>query len=124
VDILQKYATTIPGKDGFIFRMVPECISSADANSIDKAVCTATATYNRDLKRLATMAGIDKLLSSHIARISFITMAVSSGIDMTTVKNIAGHADLEMTSHYSKYVDNQGNKALEQLEKNIFSKKI
>lgn len=120
VDILQKYAATIPGKDGFIFQMVSECISTADANSIDKAVCTATATYNRDLKRLAKMAGIDKPLSSHIARISFITMAVASGIDMTTVKNIAGHADLEMTAHYSKYVDSHGSAALERLEKNIF----
>jgi site-specific recombinase XerD len=47
-------------------------------------------------------------------------MAVASGIDMTTVKNIAGHADLEMTAHYSKYVDTHGNAALEKLEKNIF----
>jgi integrase/recombinase XerD len=120
LEILEKYSASIPGGDGYVFQMVPESIFNADANSIDKAVCTATANYNRDLKKLAKMVGIDKSLSSHIARISFITMAVASGIDMTTVKNIAGHADLEMTAHYSKYVDNQGNAALERLEKNIF----
>jgi site-specific recombinase XerD len=120
VVLLNKYSKSVTGKDGYIFQMIPEHITMADANSIDKAVCTATATYNRDLKRLATMAGIAKPLSSHIARISFITMAVSSGVDMSTVKNIAGHADLEMTAHYSKYVDNHGNAALERLEKNIF----
>jgi site-specific recombinase XerD len=120
LEILEKYASSIPGKDGYIFQMLPEHISCADANSIDKAICTATANYNRDLKKLAKMACINKTISSHQARISFITMAVASGIDMTTVKNLAGHADLEMTAHYSKYVDNHGNAALEQLEKNIF----
>ena len=120
VEILERYAASTPGKDGYIFQMVPESVSTADANTIDRAVCSATANYNRDLKKLAKMAGIDKEISSHLARISFITMAVASGIDMNTVKNIAGHADLEMTAHYSKYVDNQGNAALERLEKNIY----
>jgi site-specific recombinase XerD len=121
VEILERYAASIPGKDGYIFQLLPESVSTADANAIDRAVDSATATYNRDLKKLAQMAGIDKPVSSHIARISFITMAVASGIDMTTVKNIAGHADLEMTAHYSKYVDVQGDRALERLENNIFS---
>ena len=120
VEIFERYAASIAGKDGYIFQMLPESVSTADANAIDRAVDSATATYNRDLKKLAKMAGIDKPVSSHIARISFITMAVTSGIDMTTVKNIAGHADLEMTAHYSKYVDTHGNAALEKLEKNIF----
>jgi len=97
LEILERYAASIPGKGGYIFQLVPESVSTADANTVDRAVCSATANYNRDLKKLAKMAGIDKEFSSHVARISFITMAVASSIDMTTVKNIAGHADLEMT---------------------------
>lgn len=120
MELLKKYSALLHGKDGYIFQMLPEEVDSADPNSLDKAICSATSIYNRDLKKLGKMAGIDKPLSSHIARISFITLAVSVGIDMTTVQNIAGHADLEMTAHYSKYVDNQGNKALETLERKIY----
>lgn len=89
------------------------------AVELDRAVTLATSTYNKCLKRLGMLAGIQKPLSSHIARISFITMAVSSGVDMTTVQGIAGHSDLEMTAHYSKYVDNQGSMALNVIEKKI-----
>lgn len=53
VEILEKYAASIPGKDGYIFQMVPESDSTADANTVDRAVCSATANYNRDLKKLA-----------------------------------------------------------------------
>lgn len=97
-------------------------LTESDSEALDRAVCLATSTYNKNLKKLSKAANIEKNLSSHIARISFITMAVSSGVDMTTVQGIAGHADLEMTAHYSKYVDNQAFKALEKLETKIFNK--
>ena len=120
--ILNKYSSQIQEADGYIFQMIPENISQNNALKLDRAVGLATAVYNRNLKKLSSLAGIKKNLSSHIARISFITMAVSSGVDMTTVQGIAGHSALEMTAHYSKYVDNQGSNALSMLEKNIFSK--
>jgi len=118
--ILKKYISSIKMQDGYVFQLLPEHVHTGAPEHLDKAVCTATALYNKDLKRLASMAGINKKISSHIARISFITLSVSNGIDLTTVRSVAGHSDLEMTAHYSKYVDNQGNKALETLEKNIF----
>lgn len=121
VEIIQKYISEIPGSDGYIFQLLPEQVHVGPHERLDKAVCSATTLYNRDLKRLAELAKINKRLSSHIARISFVTLSVSNGIDMTTIRNVAGHSDLEMTSHYSKYVDNQGSKALVVLEKNIFS---
>lgn len=122
VKIIQKYIAEIPSADGYVFQLLPEQVNAGQNERLDKAVCSATTLYNRDLKKLAELAGINKNLSSHIARVSFITLSVSSGVDLVTVKNVAGHSDLEMTSHYSKYVDNQGSKALEKLEKNIFPK--
>jgi site-specific recombinase XerD len=102
--------------------MIPDTGKPLTSVELDRAVTLATSTYNQCLKKLAKLAGIQKPLSSHIARISFITMAVSSGVDMTTVQGIAGHADLEMTAQYSKYVDNQASKALEKLEEQIVNK--
>lgn len=119
--IAKRYISQINREDGYVFQMLPESAHLCSALDLDRAVTLATATYNRSLKRLSKMAGIKKSLSSHIARISFITMAVSSGVDMKTVQGIAGHADVGMTAHYSKYVDNQGDIALSILEKKIFS---
>jgi site-specific recombinase XerD len=118
--LLQKYSIKSKLEDGYVFQMIPNTGKPLTSVELDRAVTLATSTYNQCLKKLAKLAGIQKPLSSHIARISFITMAVSSGVDMTTVQGIAGHADLEMTAMYSKYVDNQGSNALSMLEKNIF----
>jgi integrase/recombinase XerD len=122
--LLQKYLSRINGFDGYVFQMIPDHLIESDSEALDKALCLATSIYNKNLKRLSKLAKIDKKVSSHIARISFITMAVSSGVDMTTVQGIAGHSDLEMTAHYSKYVDNQAFKALEKLEQQIVREKI
>lgn len=123
-NLLQKYLSRSRAGDGYVFQMIPDEVAGSNSVALDRAVCLATSVYNKNLKKLSQMAKIDKKLSSHIARISFITMAVSSGVDMTTVQGLAGHADLEMTAHYSKYVDNQAFKALEKLEQQIVREKI
>ena len=117
--LLQKYSIKSELDDGYVFQMIPDTGKPLTSVELDRAVTLATSTYNQCLKKLAKLAGIQKPLSSHIARISFITMAVSSGVDMTTVQGIAGHADLEMTAMYSKYVDNQGHRALKVVENRI-----
>jgi site-specific recombinase XerD len=66
------------------------------------------------------MAGISKTIGSHQARISFVTIAAQNGVPLTTIQGIVCHAKLEMTAHYSKFVDNQGDTALSNLEKSIF----
>ena len=122
--IYQKYASKIDADDGYLFGLIPESAYKGTASMIDKAISTATSIYNKDLKKLAVKAGIKKNITSHIARISFITLAVSSGVDMTTVQGIAGHSDVEMTAHYSKYVDNQGDRALKTIEDKIIQNEL
>jgi integrase/recombinase XerD len=122
--ILKKYLDRIQGDDGFVFGLIPNSFIAAGTESLDRATTIATVLYNRDLKVLGEMAGIKKQMSSHIARTTFITLAISIGIDMTTVRGIAGHSDLEMTAHYSKYIDNQGDIALSDLAQKIFLKKL
>jgi len=118
--LAKRYISQIKGSsDGYVFQMLPDSAHFCSATDLDRAVTLATATYNRSLKRLSKLAGISKNLTSHVARISFITMAVSLGVDMTTVQGIAGHADVGMTAHYSKYVENQGDMALGIVETKI-----
>jgi site-specific recombinase XerD len=121
--LISKYLNSVPEEDGFVFGLISDSLISASTEALDKAVTSATVLYNRDLKALGKLAGVKKSMSSHIARTSFITLAVATGVDLTTVRGIAGHSDLEMTAHYSKYIDNQGDIALSSFAEKIFSKK-
>ncbi len=62
-------------------------------------------TFNRNLKRLTKLATIDKPLSSHCARHSFATLALTAGVPLVTIQHVLGHADIRMTQHYSRLID-------------------
>lgn len=61
--------------------------------------------FNRYLKQLAKKAGIQKHLSSHVARHTFATTALTSGVPLVTIQRVLGHSDIRMTQHYSRLVD-------------------
>jgi len=110
--ILNNYLMKCKNEDDFIFEMVPKNLNTADQIKTDKAITSATAVYNLSLKQIATLAEIKKHISSHSARITFISLAINIGIDIRTVQGIASHSDLKMTSKYAKSVDKNGGDAL------------
>jgi integrase/recombinase XerD len=112
-EMLNKYLVNCNGQNGFIFDMVPPNLDTDDQLKTDRAITSATASYNLALKEIMKMAQIDKQISSHSARITFISLAINMGIDIKTVQNIATHSDLKMTSRYAKNVDTNGGLALE-----------
>lgn len=59
-------------------------------------------TYNLLLKDIAKLAGIEKNLSSHKARYTFVTHARLAGISIEEVSRITGHADSKTTKIYEK----------------------
>jgi len=119
--VLKKYTDKIMEMDGFAFGLLEEKLYGASAVQLDKAITSATAKYNKALKVLAKMAGIGKIVGSHQARISFVTIAAQHGIPLSTIQGLVKHSKIEMTAHYSKFVDNQGDKALMDLEKKIIT---
>ena len=114
--VLVKYLEQIKGDDGYAFGLLEERFNGGSAIQLDKAVTGATQKYNKALKQLAEKAGISKIIGSHQARISFVTIAAQNGVPLTTIQGIVKHSKMEMTAHYSKFVDNQGDKALMDLE--------
>lgn len=123
LEIQNKYAARIKEEDGFVFGMLPINYDKLDPIGKDKAITIATAVYNKYLKIVGEKAGINKKLSSHIARITFITLAVNMGIDLRTIQGVVKHADIAMTAHYSKLVDNSINEALVTFQQEIDLKK-
>lgn len=61
--------------------------------------------FNRRLKILAKKANIDKTLSSHVARHTFATLALTRGVPAITIQKVLGHADQRMTQRYARLID-------------------
>jgi len=116
MSIINKYLIKCKTEDDFIFDMVHKNLDTSDQILTDKAITSATATYNLSLKEIAALAEINKPISSHTARITFISLAINMGIDIRTVQGIASHSDLKMTSRYAKAVDKTGTEALKTFE--------
>ena len=60
---------------------------------------------NAYLKEIATICGIEKNLTFHIARHSFATVFLELGISMESVKAMLGHSDISTTQIYGKITD-------------------
>jgi integrase/recombinase XerD len=56
----------------------------------------------RIVKRLATAAGIDKRISPHSLRHSFITAALDAGVPLRDVQDAASHTDPRTTMRYDR----------------------
>lgn len=56
--------------------------------------------YNAYLKAIADLAGIDKNLTTHIARKTFCCRLLNRGVSINTVAKCAGHSDIKITRSY------------------------
>lgn len=62
--------------------------------------------YNRYIKMLAVMAGINKNVSSHWARHTGATMLLNKGVGLEIVAKVLGHSSTKMTREvYAKLLD-------------------
>lgn len=61
---------------------------------------------NAFLKEIAMMCGINKPLTTHLARHTFATtITLTNGVPIESVSKMLGHKDLRTTQHYAKIVD-------------------
>jgi site-specific recombinase XerD len=56
----------------------------------------------RAIRRLARAASLDKPLSPHGLRHSFVTLALEAGVPLHRVQDAAGHADPRTTRRYDR----------------------
>ena len=60
---------------------------------------------NAYLKEIANLCGIEKNLTTHLARHTFATtVTLSNGVPIETVGKMLGHKNLRTTQHYAKII--------------------
>ncbi|UCH36444.1 MAG: tyrosine-type recombinase/integrase [Armatimonadota bacterium] len=55
---------------------------------------------NRILRRIVARTGLGKRVTPHMLRHTFATHLIRNGVDVRTVQELLGHADLETTANY------------------------
>ncbi|WP_316754620.1 site-specific integrase [Pedobacter aquatilis] len=79
----------------------PYCITKDRALPV-----SSNQKLNEYLKEIATVCGIDKPLSSHIARHTFATtVTLLNGVPMESVSKMLGHTNIRTTQIYAKVLD-------------------
>lgn len=82
-------------------------------------ISAKTALINKELKKIAALAGIDKKISFHTSRHSFAKIAKQKGVDNSKVKELLAHSSLKITEGYMGNFDTAENdKALENIFEN------
>ena len=83
-------------------------------------------TYSRttiysDLRDWAKQANIKKHITFHVARISFVTISISIGLNLFVISKLCGHKDVKTTQIYARMIDDTYIHAINKLE-NAFEK--
>ena len=61
--------------------------------------------YNKHLKTIAKMAGIDKRLTTHVGRHTAAMNLLNDGVPVESVAKILGHTDIKTTQIYAQTLD-------------------
>lgn len=93
LDATADYAKFITQAD--IDRMSPKLLKK-----LQDQISSKTALINKNLKKIAAQANINKPLTTHISRHSFASIAQAAGAESGAIKNILGHSDLATTERY------------------------
>jgi site-specific recombinase XerD len=63
--------------------------------------------YNSHLREMGKVCGIAKRMSSHLARHTFATLALTQGVSIESVSKMLGHSNIKTTQIYSKVTENK-----------------
>ena len=63
------------------------------------------SNINKELKRIAQAAGLEKHISFHTARHTNATLLIYNGVNITTVQKLLGHKSVKTTQVYASIMD-------------------
>lgn len=75
--------------------------------------------YNLRLKAVADHSGLDKNLTSHMARHTFAGICINNGINIEILAQMMGHTDIKTTQIYAKIFNKTVESAFDELERKL-----
>lgn len=111
-EIIDKYKTSDSHPNDFLFPCVKNGTDMNDARTRYRVIGVKTAQTNTNLKKLASMAGIEKRLHFHMSRHTFGTRAVRK-MRIEHVSKIMTHANIKQTQPYAKIVNEDLDNAMD-----------
>ncbi len=112
VGIIKLYKNKDSEPKDFIFPLL-RCADLNNELELFRAISSATAYTNGDLKDIAKLAKINKNISFHTARHTFATRALQKGMRIEYVSKFLGHKDIRETQIYAKIINKELDKAIE-----------
>ena len=95
---------------------------------VDKKVLPVLTNQkmNAYLKEIADLSGINKHLTTHLARHTFATtVTLSNGVSIESVSKMLGHKSLRTTQHYAKILNRKVSEDMQLLKKKLnFQQKV
>ena len=85
----------------FYIRVLPKALAIAEKYG-GRLPVVADQVCNRNLKTIATEAGINKKLTTHVGRHTFATWALRNGVPIERVSRMLGHTKITQTQRYAK----------------------
>ena len=89
--------------DDYIFPILDKEYS--DPIELRKRISSRNVIANKNLQKVAKLAGIQSHISFHVARHSFAHHALTKGMNVYEISKALGHSDLSVTQDYLKSFD-------------------
>lgn len=97
VEILEQYASVVRRPDAFLF---PILTAGSSAKKQDNDIKNFVKSINTPMRAIAAKLGIDKPVTTYVARHSYATMMKNSGAPMAFISESLGHQDQRTTKNY------------------------
>ncbi len=98
--ILDLYRTKKGGNKDFIFPILSPKYDYSDKVILFKQISSNNARINKDLKKLGTLAKINKPISFHVSRHSFADIARKGDMNIYDISKALRHSSLQITERY------------------------
>ena len=86
-------------------KAVPLFLKYRQDGVLFSAMLNSNARVNKQLKRIAELAHINKRITFHVARHTCATLLLYQGVNITTIQKLLGHRSVLTTQAYSKVID-------------------
>ena len=113
LELIEKYKIEGQKPSDHIFPLLDSDKDYENSDKLSDAINGKNAYANKNLLKLAKIAGIEKKISFHTSRHTWATRALSKGMKIHHVSKLLGHASVRTTEVYAKIINKDLDNAMD-----------